>query len=145
MAAPELRRVLGLWDLVLFNVAAIIGLRWLATAARTGPSSLTLWLLAAVLFFIPQGIAVVFLSARYPEEGGIYRWTRRAFGDFHGFFCGWCYWVNCLVYYPSLLIFAAGSAAYLLGPNFLWLEKSHVYTSLVALGLLWLAVSANVV
>ena len=72
MTAPQLKRTLGLRDLVLFNLAAIIGLRWVATAARSGPYSLTLWVLALLFFFLPQGLAVVALSTRYPEEGGIY-------------------------------------------------------------------------
>src|SRR5512140_669831 len=96
---PERKRALGLRDLVLFNIVAVLSIRWLATAARTGPSSLVLWALAALLYFIPQGITVQYLSVRFPEEGGIYRWARHAFGDFHGFFCGWCYWVQMLVYY----------------------------------------------
>lgn len=136
---------MGLWDLVLFNLTAIVALRWLATAARTGPSSLTLWALAGLLFFLPQGIAVLCLSSLYPEEGGIYRWTRRAFGDFHGFFCGWCYWVSNLVYYPSLLLFAGGTAAYVLGPDYVWLGERHWFTAPLALALLWTGIGANVV
>lgn len=136
---------MGLWDLVLFNLTAIVGLRWLATAARTGPSSLTVWVIAAIVFFIPQGIAVLYLSSRYPEEGGIYRWTRHALGDFHGFFCGWCYWVTNLVYYPSLLIFAAATTTWIAGPNWTWLGERPWFTSLAALLMLWIAIGANVV
>lgn len=143
--APELRRAMGPWDLVLFNVTAVVSIRWFATAGRTGPSSLTLWVLAALLFFIPQGIAVLFLSRLYPEEGGIYRWTRRSFGDFHGFFCGWCYWVNTLVYYPSLLLFAAGTAAYIGGPRYVWLGERGWFSFSVAFVLLWVAIVANLV
>ena len=143
--AAELKRAMGLWDLVLFNLTAVLSLRWFATAARAGPSSLTLWALAALLFFLPQGLAVLALSLRYPEEGGIYRWTRHAFGDFHGFFCGWCYWVSNVVFYPALLIFAAGSAAYIAGPNYAWLGQRVWFTALVALALLWTAMVANLV
>ena len=67
-----LKRVLTLRDLVLFNLVAVIGLRWLATSAKAGPAALALWLLAAVFFFVPQGLAVVELSRRFPDEGGIY-------------------------------------------------------------------------
>src|SRR5215207_3219491 len=90
-AAPhvELPRILTLRDLVLFNIVAILSLRWTATAAAAGPSSLTMWVLAGLLFFIPQGIAVGHLSARFPQEGGIYFWTKRNFGEGHGFLCGW--------------------------------------------------------
>src|SRR5512138_838878 len=75
--AHELKRVLRLGDLVLFNVVAVLGLRWVATSAKAGPSSLVLWLLAALLFFIPQGIAVIALASRFPDEGDVYAWTRR--------------------------------------------------------------------
>lgn len=142
MALP---RAMGLWDLVLFNLTAIVGLRWLATAARTGPSSLTLWVIAALVFFLPQGIAVLHLSRRFPEEGGIYRWTQRAFGDFHGFLCGWFYWITNLFYYPSLLMFAAATATYIAGPEWVWLGERPWFAALVALVLLWTAILSNVV
>ena len=92
---------------MLFNIVAVVSLRWFATAAAAGPSSITLWVLAALLFFVPQGLAVSDLAARYPEEGGIYVWTKRAFGEGHGFLCGWCYWVNNILYYPNLLMSTA--------------------------------------
>src|SRR4051812_33161074 len=83
----ELPRILTLRDLVLFNIVAVLSLRWTATAGAAGPSSLSMWVLAALLFFIPQGLAVSYLSARFPQEGGIYFWTKRAFGEAHGFMC----------------------------------------------------------
>jgi glutamate:GABA antiporter len=67
----SLKRALGLRDLVLFNLVAVIGLRWLSTAAKAGPSALTLWLLAGLLFFVPQGLVVTELASRFPQEGGI--------------------------------------------------------------------------
>ena len=48
--SPKLHRVLGTWDLVLLNIAAIVTLRWLSTAAQIGPSSLTLWVLGLIGF-----------------------------------------------------------------------------------------------
>ena len=111
---PQLRRELGLRDLVLFNIAAVIGIRWLAAAAHTGPVSITLWLLAAGFFFIPSTLAVATLSARFPEEGGIYVWTKQGFGDWHGFLCGWCYWLSNLFYFPNLLLAGVDMAGYAL-------------------------------
>src|SRR5512134_2496569 len=114
-AAPVLPRAMGLRDLVLFNVVAVLSLRWFATAAAAGPSSLTLWVLAALFFFLPQGLAVSDLSARYPHEGGIYFWTKRTFGEGHAFLCGWCYWINNILYYPNLLMSTAVIGTYVIG------------------------------
>ena len=69
-AQPALRRELRLWHLILFNVSAVAGVRWLASAAHAGPGSLTLWLLAALAFLLPSALVVSTLSARFPEEGG---------------------------------------------------------------------------
>jgi amino acid transporter len=136
---------MGLRDVVLFHVVAIVGLRWLLTAANLGPGSVALWLGAVVLFFVPQGLAVLELSARMPEEGGIYVWTREAFGPLHGFICGWAYWVNNLIYYPSLIVFIAGNAALALGPGWEGLGGSASYTLVVSLTILWFAVGMNIV
>ena len=135
----QLRRVLGLRDLVLFNIAAVIGIRWLAAAAQAGSGSITLWLLAAVLFFVPSGLAVARLSSRFPEEGGIYVWTKRGFGEWHGFLCGWCYWLSNLFYFPNLLVAGVGMAGYALG-----LAENKTYVIGVSLAILWLALAANI-
>ena len=139
-ASPALRRELGLRDLILFNIAAVTGIRWLAAAAHTGPGSITLWVLAAALFFVPSALAVAALSRRFPEEGGIYVWTRRGFGDWHGFLCGWCYWLSNLFYFPSLLLAGVGMAATALGfaENSMWLV-------ILCLAILWIASVTNIV
>ena len=84
-AMPRLQRVLGLGDVTLFFVVAVVGVRWIATAAAAGPSALTVWLIVFVAMFLPLAFTVVELSSRHPDEGGLYVWTRRAFGDFAGF------------------------------------------------------------
>ncbi len=141
----DLPRSLGLRDLVLFHVVAVLSLRWLATASAAGPSSITLWILAALLFFIPQGLAVSDLSARFPDEGGIYFWTKRAFGEGHGFLCGWCYWINNVLYYPNLLISTAVIATYVVGKGDSGLADDRMYVFLATLIMLWLAVWLNIV
>jgi amino acid transporter len=141
----ELPRVLTLRDLVLFNIVAVLSLRWTATAGAAGPSSLTLWVLAALLFFIPQGLAVSYMSGRFPEEGGIYFWTKRTFGEKHGFLCGWCYWVNNILYYPNLLMSTAVIATYAVGRSETGLMDDWTYILFATLTALWLAVLLNIV
>ena len=112
---PNLERRLNLRDLVLFNLVAVLGIPWVATAAKAGPSSIILWLLGALLFFVPQGLAVIQLASSFPDEGGIYSWTKREFGEAHGFVCGWCYWINNVLFYPTLLLSAAVAATFVIG------------------------------
>ena len=142
---PQLVRALKLRDLVLFNLVAVLGLRHLGTTAKFGPGSLLMWLIAAVFFFIPQGLAVTELSSRFPKEGGIYFWTKRALGEGHGFLCGWCYWINNVLYYPNLLISAAVIATFIFGKSGSGLSDSWSYVLPITLGALWIAVLINIV
>jgi amino acid transporter len=104
-----------------------------------------MWLIAAVFFFIPQGLAVIELSSRFPKEGGVYLWTKRALGEGHGFLCGWCYWVNNVLYYPNLLISAAVIATFVFGKSDSGLSDNWAYVLPMALGTLWIATLMNIV
>jgi len=140
-----LRRELGLWDLVLLNVVAIVGLRWwLTSAGGYGYAALPLWILAFLCFFVPSGLAVIDLSTRYPEEGGIYLWTKHAFGHDHGFIAGWCLWTNNLAYFPHLLIFTVGNLVFMLGSRYGYLERNKLLMGTASLVLFWIAVWMNV-
>jgi glutamate:GABA antiporter len=139
----HLKRVLGMWDIVTMNIVAVVGLRWISRSARAGAPSITLWILAWLLFFLPMALTVIELSSRYPEEGGLYRWARRAFGPVHGFLCGWCVWVNNLFYFPSLLLFVAANALLVFGPDAAGLADSRLYSTTFVLGGLWLSVLLN--
>lgn len=141
----QLHRALGVRDIVLINIAAILGVRWLSTAAQMGPSSLTLWLLAVVIFFIPSALTVTELSSRLPGEGGIYLWSKSAFGELHGFISGWAYWINNVFYFPSLLLFIAGAFLFIGGERWLSLGDSTTYNTVLPLLLIWLVIGINVV
>ena len=140
-----LRRTLGTRDVVLFNLVAILGLRWINTAAKSGPSAITLWVLAATMFFIPMGLAVAELSSRYPRAGGIYAWTKHRFGEGHAFLCGWCYWIVNVLYYPQLLISTAVIATYIFGMASRGLGDNWWFVLPTTLIALWLAAIANIV
>ena len=144
-STPQLERALSLRDLVLFNLVAVIGITWVATAAKAGPSSVTLWLLAAILFFVPQGFAVIQLSHSFPAEGGIYAWTRQEFGERHGFICGWCYWINNVLFYPTLLLAAAVISTFVIGQGQSGLGDSWAYVLPFTLVVLTIAVVLNLI
>jgi amino acid transporter len=140
-----LERALKTRDIVLFNVAAIVGMRWISLAAANGPSSLFLWVLGAICFFIPQGFAVIALSSSIPEEGGLYVWTTRAFGDRQGFLAGFLYWCSNITYFPTLTLSTVVFALYIFGVRFANLEQSHMYASVASLVLLAIALVFNIV
>ena len=133
---------LRLWDVVAMNIVAIVGLRWISRSARIGAPAVTLWILACLLFFIPLAVVLADLSSRYPEQGGIYAWARRAFGPLHGYICGWCMWVNNLFYFPSLLLFAAANLV--IPINSPGLADSRAYSLIFVLGFLWLMTFVNI-
>jgi amino acid transporter len=103
-----------------------------------------LWLLALAFFFWPQGIAVIELSHRFPGEGGIYLWAKEMFGDFHGFMCGWCYWLTNMFFIPTLLFYLAGIWAFAGGRHAAALAESRLFFFLISIGLLWLTVVLNI-
>ena len=107
--------MLRLPDVVLFMVVAVVSTRWLPAAGAVGPLSIVLWLIAGATFFVPLALAVIELSSRHPEEGGIAVWARAAFGKRTGFMTGWMYWASCLVYFPSMLTFVASNVEYATG------------------------------
>jgi amino acid transporter len=138
-------KALGLRDVVLMTVVAVVSLRWIPFAARAGAASVVLWLLACVAFFLPLATALIQLSSRYPDQGGLYAWTRRAFGPRHGFVCGWCLWVNNLFYFPSLLLFGAANALAIGGGPWQALADNHAYSIAFVLCGIWLTVAINII
>lgn len=139
-----LKRALGLRDVVLFFVTTGTNLQWVATAGVAGPSALTIWVLGAFAMFIPLAACVVEMSSRHPQEGGLYVWTRTAFGPFAGFITGWTYWCSNLPYFPGVLYFAAGSLLYAGGEDMRALSTNGTYFIVFSLFGLTLATLLNV-
>jgi amino acid transporter len=139
---PNLKRVLGRFDLVLLFVVAVFNLNVVPSIAANGGVTVWLWIVALLLFFWPQGIAVIELAHRYPGEGGVYLWAKEVFGDFHGFLSGWCYWTNNMLYVPTVMLYFVGVSVYVLGPSHQALADNKIFalaTSTILLAVLtWL-------
>jgi amino acid transporter len=59
----------------------------------SGPGMTLIYLLVLPFFWcIPVSLVSAELTTAMPVEGGFYRWTRAAFGDFWGFLAGWWNW-----------------------------------------------------
>lgn len=133
----SLRRSLGFLDVVLYFLIACTNLQWVATAAAAGPSSIPMWLIGAATMFVPLSFVVMRLAARYPEEGGMYVWSKLAFGPFAAFMTGWTYWCSNLPYFPALLYFTAGNALFVAtgGSHYANSPAFYIIFSLVGLAL----------
>jgi amino acid transporter len=141
----EPRRVLGFRDLVLFYIVVTLSLRWIPFAAAAGPGTVVIWLVGVLTIFLPLALCVMELSSRYPQEGGMYVWSKLAFGDFAGFLTGWIYWTSNLPYFPTLLYFAASNALYLGSGRWQKLQSSPLYFVLFSFAGLLLALGLNLV
>jgi amino acid transporter len=136
---------MGFWDVLLFNIATVLGPRWIAAAGHNGTSSISLWVIAAVFFFVPGALVINELSSRFPEEGGLYVWSKEAFGDFHGFIAGWTYWIYTVFYFPGLLLASASMSAYIFAGRGSELAQDRTFLLAVSLVLLLVAVVLNII
>ena len=144
-APVHLKRSLGRWDLVALFVVAVFNLNVVPSIAANGGVTVWLWLISLLLFFWPQGIAVIELAHRYPGEGGVYLWAKEMFGDFHGFLSGWCYWTNNMMYVPTVMLYFVGVSVFALGPGHAALADNKVFTVLASFGLMAILVTLNIV
>src|SRR5579863_9792467 len=88
-------RKAGLFYLVFvmfsYTTGGPFGLEDMVTTS--GPGITLLYLLILPFFWcIPVSLVSAELTTAMPVEGGFYRWTRSAFGDFWGFLAGWWNW-----------------------------------------------------
>lgn len=125
---------ISLLGLVLLIVAAIDSIRNLPSAALFGSSLIFFFLFGALVFLIPIALVSAELSAAFPEKGGVYHWVRIAFGEKLAMLAIWLQWINTMVWYPTILSFIAGTAAYLIDPA---LAENKYYLVSVILTTFW--------
>jgi glutamate:GABA antiporter len=141
----QLQKAMGFRDLALFYLVTALSLRWIATAAAAGPSSIVIWIAGCLAYFVPLTLCLLELSSRYPEEGGMYLWSKKAFGEFAGFMTGWMYWTANLPYYPGVLYFAAGNALFIGGERWQHLSTNRMYFIAAAVAGLALGFTLNLI
>ena len=130
-AEHELKRELGLWDLVFTQILFIVGLGWVGAGAKLGSAHVSFWLIAVFLFYIPSAIVVMHLSRRMPFEGGLYEWAKIGFNDRLGFLVGWNLWLYAMVLMSEVGVLAATNIAYATGVE--WIAESKWVIALASL------------
>src|SRR6267142_1033408 len=130
-SAP-LKKELGLRDLVLTQILFIVGSSWVGTAAKLGQSHLFFWLLAILLFYIPQAAVVIYLNRLMPLEGGIYQWAKIGFNEFAGFIVAWNLWLLSITVIALGGMFVTTNISYAIGPGAAWLPNNKLAVSLIS-------------
>jgi amino acid transporter len=128
-----LRKELLLRDLALACLLFVVVPDFFGTALKAGSSHVLLWLIALVLFFVPQALVVSHLNRRMPLEGGLYEWARLAFNDSVGFLVAWNLWVFNTLYVGVIGMVTVNYAVYAIGPRVDWMQSNHWIISAVSL------------
>lgn len=102
------KKVMGLLDVTLFTVSAMLVVDQLTASASIGASTIGWWILAIIFFLVPYGLITAELATTYPEQGGIYVWAKRAFGARWAARTTYWYWVNVALWMPSVFLLFAG-------------------------------------
>jgi amino acid transporter len=132
----ELRRELGLRNLVMCQILNIVGLYWVGVAAGLGPSHVAFWVIGIVTFYLPSAAVVIYLNRVHTVEGGLYEWTRLGFNQFAGFLVAWNMWLNMVAILSYAGIQATVMLSYMLGPQAAWMAENKWVTSGITLGLM---------
>ena len=142
--SATLKKPLGLRDLVLTQILFVVGSSWVGTAAKLGQAHLFFWLLAIMLFYLPQAAVVIYLSRVMPLEGGIYQWAKLAFNEFAGFMVAWNLWLLSIMVIALGGMFVTTNISYAIGDSAAWIPHSKWCVSLVSCGMVaglgWIAV-----
>ncbi len=112
------------------------GLEEMISGSGPGMALLTLVVLPFI-WAVPVALACAELSARYPVEGGYYRWARMAFGDFTGYMAGWLVWLANLATNAAFAVLFANYLRY-------WIpDLSHLWNWVIAVVVIWVTVYMN--
>lgn len=130
---------LSTFALTLLITGAIDSIRNLPATALFGTTLIFFFILSAIVFLIPTALVSAELAANI-DEGGIYQWARLAFGERVGFLAVWLQWVNNIIWFPTILSFLAGTAAYLVNPA---LAQNKFYLIGVILSTFWFLTIIN--
>lgn len=120
------------------TAAAIISLRGLPMMAAEEMTMFFYIAFATIFFLIPAALISAELGSTFAkQEGGIYRWVGTAFGKKIGFVAIWLQWIQNVVWYPTVLAFAAAAIAYGIGkPE---LADNGMFTGLFIILFYWVA------
>jgi amino acid transporter len=113
---PAFRKLtLGAFVAVLYAYCAAGPFGFEEMIRTSGPGmSLLFLIIVPWLFALPMSLATSEMATAMPVEGGFYRWTRSAFGDFFGYQCGFWNWSGTFLMNAAYAVALADYTAQLL-------------------------------
>lgn len=131
---------ISFWELVLMNVSALYGIRWIAKSVSDsfglGLGAIPMWVIFMFVFFLPQALMCAELASEYPTDGGLREWVQIAFGTKYGFMVSWLNWTAKVFWYASFLTFFSINFAYMIGkPE---LADNKIVVLVLSLAVFWI-------
>lgn len=133
MASKQLFK-LSLLAFVLLTCAALMSIRTFPTQGVVGWETIAFCVLAVIMYLIPASLVSAELATGWPEEGGVYVWVKKAFGEKWGFTAVWLQWFQMTIGFISILTFIAATLAYFIDPA---LAENKLFEFLIIVIIWW--------
>ena len=133
------KKKINLWQTILFSICGILVLDSIASPAMIGVSAITMWIITAIVFFIPYGLVNAELGSTYPDDGGIASWVQRSFAEKPAVLVGWYYWVNVAFWMPAVFVAFSSWFSMAFAPS-----ASPWLLAAIAIVMCWLVVAIGI-
>lgn len=142
--SKHLQKSLGRFDILLLVVAAVISVEVLGQVSGFGGETFTWTLILSITFLIPYGLIFAETGGAFTEEGGVYVWTKMAYGRAVAAITSLFTWVTQPVWVGGAMSFVAvetwseyvghveagGVGDYLFKLAFIWITVTSAIISL---------------
>lgn len=137
------KKKIKLHNLILLSLSAIVSLKSLPLFAEVGLSLIFFLTIAMVCFFIPISLSISELSSTWPSKKGCYYWIKKAYGKNIAFLIMWAYWIESILWFPTMLTFIMAMLAHTLSPIIPNLEKNVTFFIIGIIVIFWILTYIN--
>jgi glutamate:GABA antiporter len=134
-ASPTTGKLISWVALAFITVGSVGNLGSAPPLAVLGLASVSLYVVPAILFFVPVSLVAAELASGW--AGGVYNWVEQGISAPMGLLAVWCEFAQTIFFYPALLAYIADTLAYVIDPR---LAGNGVYTAVIIVVLFWAGV-----
>lgn len=100
----ETKKKLGFFSILALAFSSVFSLELISSQAKLGPSLIFNFIFIGCTYFLSHGLICAELGSTYPDQGGIYVWVKRAYGDKWAARTTWWYWLNVAGFIPATAV-----------------------------------------